>query len=152
MKPSSKAKPTEGVLPSRASRFSFLRSIFSRTTLIAFALLTSAALRFWADGTSSSLRHQVVPSNQSSRISINQADQATLESLPGIGPVLAKRIIEDRKRNGVYGQPEDLLRVSGLGQVRIDGVAPYIQFDPPPTEIEPHSKNQKEMNPARPPL
>jgi len=134
MKPSLKAQPTDGTLPPRASRFAFLRTLFSKVAFVAFVILASAVLRFWAEGSASSFRNEAAPTNPPTKVSINQADQATLESLPGIGPVLAKRMIEDRKRNGLYHRPEDLLRVSGLGQVRVDGMMADIHFDPPPPQ------------------
>jgi competence protein ComEA len=49
------------------------------------------------------------------RIAINRASARDLESLPGIGPALAKRIVEERERAGPYRSPRDLLRVHGIG-------------------------------------
>ncbi|HKI96391.1 MAG TPA: ComEA family DNA-binding protein [Gemmatimonadales bacterium] len=48
-------------------------------------------------------------------IHVNSATVAELETLPGIGPSLAARILADRKAHGAYGRPEDLLRVAGIG-------------------------------------
>lgn len=48
-------------------------------------------------------------------IHVNSADAAALETLPGIGPALAARILTDRGTHGPYRQPEDLLRVAGIG-------------------------------------
>src|SRR5512144_1045983 len=45
------------------------------------------------------------------RIDPNVADLETLVHLPGVGPVLARRILEDRAQHGAYRRPEDLLRV-----------------------------------------
>lgn len=59
-----------------------------------------------------------LPSDQRSvglRININTADASTLETLPGIGPTLAQRIIDYRKANGPFAQPEDVMNVSGVG-------------------------------------
>jgi competence protein ComEA len=55
------------------------------------------------------------PASRPSRVDLNRATAGELESLPGIGPALAQRIIEDRKRGGLYLRPEDLLRVRGIG-------------------------------------
>jgi len=48
-------------------------------------------------------------------ISINTADAAALEELPGIGPALAGRIIDWRDTEGPFGTVDDLLAVSGIG-------------------------------------
>ena len=48
-------------------------------------------------------------------VDINTADAEALQSLPGIGAVLAERIVADRQANGPYARLEDLARVSGIG-------------------------------------
>ena len=53
--------------------------------------------------------------NISARININTCTKVELESLPGIGPVLAERIIEYRKQNGSFKTIEDITKVSGIG-------------------------------------
>jgi comEA protein len=55
-------------------------------------------------------------------ISLNRASAKELESLDGIGPVLAARIVAYRKINGPFLTVEDLLKVSGIG------TAKYGQF------------------------
>lgn len=49
-------------------------------------------------------------------IPINRADAATLESLPGIGPALAGRIIEYRAAHGPFSRIEELTQVPGIGE------------------------------------
>jgi competence protein ComEA len=48
-------------------------------------------------------------------VDINSASQEALESLPGIGPVLAQRIMEYRQANGPFATVEDLQQVDGVG-------------------------------------
>ena len=60
-------------------------------------------------------------------INVNMASIAELESIPGIGPVLAKRIYEYRQRNGPFSSYEDLLKVSGIGEKTLEKIKPYIQ-------------------------
>ena len=49
------------------------------------------------------------------KIDINRAESWLLEALPGIGEVLAQRIVDYRKQNGPFRIVEDLLKVSGIG-------------------------------------
>lgn len=50
------------------------------------------------------------------KISINSANQAQLDTLPGIGEVFAKRIIEYRSKNGQFKTIEELKNVKGIGE------------------------------------
>lgn len=63
------------------------------------------------------------------RIDINRADEATLELLPGIGPVMARRIAEDRGANGPFASLADLQRVKGIGPRTAEKLAAYVRFD-----------------------
>jgi competence protein ComEA len=49
-------------------------------------------------------------------------------SMPGIGPVLAERIIEDRKSNGDFGKIENLQRVSGIGEKKVEKMRRYFDI------------------------
>ena len=49
-------------------------------------------------------------------LNINMADAAALDTLPGIGPVLAGRIVEYRSTHGAYSKKEDLMLVEGIGE------------------------------------
>lgn len=52
-------------------------------------------------------------------ININTANEIELERLPGIGPVLAARIIEERETGGPFISADDLERVPGIGEKKI---------------------------------
>ena len=60
------------------------------------------------------------------KIDINNADQRELEKLSGVGPAIAKRIIEYRKAHGKFQSPEDLINVRGIGQVKLEKIRPQI--------------------------
>ena len=49
-------------------------------------------------------------------ININTADVTELDELPGVGESTARAIVEDREANGPFATPEDLMRVSGIGE------------------------------------
>jgi competence protein ComEA len=48
-------------------------------------------------------------------VDLNAATAADLDALPGIGPVLAQRIVDWRAQNGRFGSVEELLEVAGIG-------------------------------------
>lgn len=55
-------------------------------------------------------------------VSLSRADQATLETLPGVGPATAGRIMAWREKNGPFVSIEDLLAVSGIGPATLEGM------------------------------
>ncbi len=66
-----------------------------------------------------SLCFLAVPSVQAqsgSKININNATAAELESLPRIGPKVAQRIIDFREKNGKFNRIEDIMKVPGIGE------------------------------------
>jgi competence protein ComEA len=60
-------------------------------------------------------------------IRINQADATTLEELPGVGPVLAERIVAHREANGPFEAVEDLLEVPGIGEAKLASMRDQIR-------------------------
>lgn len=59
-------------------------------------------------------------------ISINQAGKEELMELPGIGEVLAERIVVFREENGYFTSPEELLNVEGVGKKRLEEILDLI--------------------------
>ena len=60
-------------------------------------------------------------------ISLNRADAAALQDLPGVGPVLAERIVAHREQNGPFSQVEDLLQVPGIGEAKLASIRDLIR-------------------------
>ena len=56
------------------------------------------------------------------RVNVNAADAWLLEALPGIGEVLARRIIDHREENGPFLRIEDLTQVDGIGPALIEKI------------------------------
>jgi competence ComEA-like helix-hairpin-helix protein len=59
------------------------------------------------------------------RVNVNTASQAELEALPGIGPVIARRIVEGRP----YRSVEELERVKGIGKKRLEEIRPLVTVE-----------------------
>ena len=49
-------------------------------------------------------------------IDLNKASAEQLVALPGVGPAIAKRIVDFREKNGPFKRVEDLLKVRGVGE------------------------------------
>lgn len=60
-------------------------------------------------------------------LSINQATVAELEALPGVGPVLAERIVSHREANGPFQEVEDLLEVPGIGEAKLGAIRDLVR-------------------------
>ncbi len=65
-------------------------------------------------------------SNSSGLININTATAEELDELPGVGPSTAAAIIQDREENGPFSSPEDIMRVSGIGEKKYAKMEAYI--------------------------
>ena len=58
-------------------------------------------------------------------VNVNTATAAELEALPGIGPVIARRIVEGRP----YRSVEDLDRVKGIGKKRLEEIRALVAVE-----------------------
>lgn len=59
-------------------------------------------------------------------VNINTATLEELDALPGIGPATAQAIIDDRDKNGPFTAPDDLMRVSGIGEKKFEKISSQI--------------------------
>ena len=64
----------------------------------------------------------VAPGTQTpgGKVNINTADETVLETLPRVGPAMAKRIVDWRTKNGRFTAVEDLMSVTGVGEKTFD--------------------------------
>lgn len=60
-------------------------------------------------------------------VDLNRADVDDLEALPGVGPVLAERIVAHRTEHGPFQAIEDLLSVSGIGERKLELLRPHLR-------------------------
>jgi len=60
------------------------------------------------------------------KVDINRAEPWLLEALPGIGEILAQRILDYRSENGPFRRIEDLLQVSGIGEATFENIKDFI--------------------------
>ena len=58
-------------------------------------------------------------------VNINTASKKELDALPGIGEVLAQRIIDYRSANGLFSTVDDLTKVKGIGAKTLEKLKPY---------------------------
>lgn len=66
------------------------------------------------------------PPSNSDLININTASLEELDSLPGIGPTIAQRIIDYREENGEFDSIEDIMNVSGVGPSTFEQIQDLI--------------------------
>jgi len=73
------------------------------------------------------IEENTVPSNNSTQtININKATEKEFETLPGIGPSLASKIIEYRNQNGKFESIEDIKNVNGIGDNKYEKIKDLI--------------------------
>lgn len=53
-------------------------------------------------------------------VNINTADEKALDTLPGVGPATAQKIIEYRENEGAFQSPEDIMKVRGIGKAKYE--------------------------------
>ncbi len=75
---------------------------------------------------SSGLSSSAQTSSTGGKVNINTADASELTTLSGIGEVTAQKIIADREANGAFKKPEDIKRVSGIGDKKYEAIADFI--------------------------
>lgn len=66
------------------------------------------------------------PSTGESLVNLNTADQAALDTLPGVGPVTAESIIAWRTANGGFTSVDELLEVDGIGEATLEDLVPHV--------------------------
>jgi competence protein ComEA len=60
------------------------------------------------------------------KVNINTATAQQLETLPGVGPKLAVRIIEYRQKSGTFRSPQELMNVKGVGEKNYAKIESFV--------------------------
>ena len=71
-----------------------------------------------ANGSQNDRSNMSKSADNGERVNINTADERTLDTLPGIGPAMAKRIIEYRETEGAFQSIEDIKKIRGIGDAK----------------------------------
>jgi len=110
------------------------------TTLINLAMLVEDGMQVWVPfqleevmdfNNPAVLEYESSPGQPVDKININTATQIELESLFGIGPVIAKAVIQYRLENGPFKEIEEIQEVSGIGPVTFERIKPFITVKGP---------------------
>ena len=89
-------------------------------------LARGAAVPPTTDVTSGSTVAGSPPAGAAPLVSLNSADQAALETIPGVGPVTATAILDFRAQVGSFSSIDQLLDVSGIGPATLESIRPYV--------------------------
>ncbi len=64
----------------------------------------------------------------SASVNLNTADVTALDGLPGVGPVLAQRILDWRTQHGRFSSVDELDEVSGIGDKLLAQIRPHVRL------------------------
>jgi competence protein ComEA len=90
-----------------------VRTPLTVTIVLLLLVLGGPSARVWA-GADAPPRPTAAQSPE--LVNINTASEGELTSLKGVGPAVAKRIVEYRQTNGEFKKPEDIQKVQGVGK------------------------------------
>ena len=97
-------------------------------------------LALWA-GPADAARGQEEPAGapraQAELVDLNTATSARLETLPGVGPRTAERILEYRREHGRFARIEDLMEVRGIGERTFLRLRPLVTVGTPESDAGP---------------
>lgn len=98
--------------------------------VLALLVVTLGLAATYADGSPSV---QLVQTGAASahRVDLNSAGSEELQSLPGVGPALAARIVAFRQENGPFRTVDDLLAVKGIGPKMLEKLRDKVTANPP---------------------
>lgn len=105
------------------------------TLVVGLAIDGLAVLRVEPPRVEASVAHRV----DEQAIDLNDADAATLERLPRIGPTLAARIVAHRAEHGPFSSVESLVEVRGIGEATLLSIRRHVCVNCPAPALPPAS-------------
>ena len=98
--------------------------------LLALTLATFAcATRPRNSSSAVQLSSDIPPAERASLVNINTAPPQELEKLPGVGKVIAERIVAQREQYGPFRRPEHLMMVRGISDRKFRALQPMISVE-----------------------
>jgi len=68
-------------------------------------------------------------------LDLNTATAEELQQLPGVGPGMAKAIVDFREKSGPFQRVEELLAIRGITKQRLEKIRPYVKIAPPNSKM-----------------
>ncbi|WP_309718104.1 helix-hairpin-helix domain-containing protein [Armatimonas sp.] len=119
-----------------------MKTIFTQLTICAAALLSLTTLSFAQTQTTEKAapKAAVMATKKAPKaakttkaevgmVSLNKATAKELESLPGIGPAIAERIVAYRTEQGKFSELSELMEVKGIGEKKLAQLRPHLTLD-----------------------
>jgi competence protein ComEA len=94
--------------------------------LLVVALLATPSSSYAQSPSGTKMGKAKATATPAAPVNLNSATAVQLESLPGIGPSAAKRILEYRQKNGAFKKIEELMNVKGIGEKSFLKLKPFI--------------------------
>ena len=99
-------------------------------------------------GSRDEAQRRALPLRGDERIDPNTAGEEDLDRLPGVGPVVAGRIVQTRQDRGPFAGPGDLLSVPGVGPATLAKITPYLEWPTHPQLGGPARRPRPDTDPA----